>query len=348
MSLQSAESLLWGATAGSLSAVLLQPLDVVKTRMQTFVASTDIHLTADLSHQSTSMNRKFIFNSTFNNPLINSKIRQPSMIKTAKIILKEEGIQALYRGTLPTIFRNAPGAAIYFTILNSLRNSSFVPLTQNIKPNTRTPHDKTIVFHEKSNFHKGMHQTLPELLIGAFARATAGMAVLPMTVIKVRMEAGKFHQNIIKECIKMYKDGGIGSFYRGAVPTALRDAPYAGIHLASYSWLKSILSIDSKCDSKHVNSVSGRGKRTFAAGCAGLIATAVTHPFDVLKTRIQAPTSSTNTKPKLSSVLSNLLTRDGGLTFFRGITPRLVRKGLSSAVTWTVFEELSGMFQRAI
>ena len=68
-----------------------------------------------------------------------------------------------------------------------------------------------------------------------------------------------------------------------------------------------------------------------------LLATTITHPFDVLRTRIQLkPQEFQNTLHAAQLTFH----QDGLRGFFLGLVPRLVRKTLSAAITWTLYEEL--------
>lgn len=70
---------------------------------------------------------------------------------------------------------------------------------------------------------------------------------------------------------------------------------------------------------------------------AGSFATVTTQPFDLLKTRVQLQPSK---YPNFLDAFGTVLREEGLLGLYRGTVPRLIRKTLSSAVTWTVYEEL--------
>lgn len=93
---------------------------------------------------------------------------------------------------------------------------------------------------------------------------------------------------------------GPSELFKGFVPSAIRDAPYAGIFVAAYESIKrrscklsycrrSILSWRTSAEAKITSSssaptfLSSAGIHTFSAASAGAIATLVTHPFDVIK-----------------------------------------------------------------
>lgn len=70
---------------------------------------------------------------------------------------------------------------------------------------------------------------------------------------------------------------------------------------------------------------------------AASLATAITNPFDVIKTRIQlVPNRYTNLLQA-----SRVMIRDDGLrSLFDGLGLRMARKALSSALAWTLYEEI--------
>ena len=70
---------------------------------------------------------------------------------------------------------------------------------------------------------------------------------------------------------------------------------------------------------------------------AGLMASLVTHPFDVVKTQMQLYPS----KYRGTAHCINVIFTEYGLSgFMRGVTPRCLRRTLISALSWTVFEEI--------
>lgn len=79
-----------------------------------------------------------------------------------------------------------------------------------------------------------------------------------------------------------------------------------------------------------------------SASAAGLIATGITHPFDVIRLRIQLePTRYKNTVYATRLILRT----DGTRGLFAGMVARLVRKTLSAAITWTLYEEIVSMLK---
>jgi solute carrier family 25 protein 38 len=81
--------------------------------------------------------------------------------------------------------------------------------------------------------------------------------------------------------------------------------------------------------STSINFVSG----ALAAG----LATTITNPFDVIKTRLQLMPSKYGNMVRAARLM---IREDGVRSLFVGLGLRISRKALSSALAWTVYEEL--------
>lgn len=82
---------------------------------------------------------------------------------------------------------------------------------------------------------------------------------------------------------------------------------------------------------------------TFIAGMnGGLVATVLTNPFDVIRTRLQYRHFEIKEK-KINGIVhgfKTIILEDGLSGLMRGLTPRLIRKPLANATTFVVFEGL--------
>ena len=86
-----------------------------------------------------------------------------------------------------------------------------------------------------------------------------------------------------------------------------------------------------------INATSG----VIAAG----VATAVTNPFDAVKTRLQLRPDHYRNMFRAA----RLMLRDEGIkSMFRGLSLRVGRKAISSALTWTVYEEAIRRVEKAL
>ncbi|KAF7950617.1 uncharacterized protein EAE97_002169 [Botrytis byssoidea] len=297
-----------GLGSGILSAVLLQPADLLKTRVQ----------------QS-------------NHASLYTTIRELSQ--------SPNSIRSFWRGTVPSALRTGFGSAIYFTSLNALR--------QNV---ARSNLLRTIgVVEQKSMAHSSSLpklSNLANLTTGAVARAGAGFILMPMTIIKVRYESNLYaYKSIVGAGRDIFLTEGFRGFFSGFGATAIRDAPYAGLYVLFYEEFKKRLShivhsspqvegLAEKVDLGLSKNMKGSTSASINFGSGVLaagLATAITNPFDAIKTRIQLqPKKYTN----LVMAGKKMVGEEGVKSLFDGLGLRMGRKAVSSALAWTIYEEL--------
>ncbi|XP_026679517.1 mitochondrial glycine transporter B-like [Diaphorina citri] len=74
-------------------------------------------------------------------------------------------------------------------------------------------------------------------------------------------------------------------------------------------------------------------------GAAGATATLVTQPADIIKTRIQLTCQSPATS-SLKYAVCSIYQDYGVLGFVQGFVPRMLKRTLMSAISWTIFEQV--------
>lgn len=79
----------------------------------------------------------------------------------------------------------------------------------------------------------------------------------------------------------------LSGLFKGLLPTVLRDAPFSGIYLCTYESLKR---------SPRFKEMNSALAPPIAGFTAGVLASYITQPFDVLKTRIQVDDSGKSAK----------------------------------------------------
>jgi Mitochondrial carrier protein len=183
---------------------------------------------------------------------------------------------------------------------------------------------------------------------------------MPLTVLKVRYESDLYaYTNLRSAAQGVWRTEGLRGFFTGVGATALRDAPYAGLYVLFYEQAKTSLSqqldnintaaagldgsgaafaVNSVGDERHIAKTRVAAPVNFVSGIlAGSAATAITNPFDAVKTRLQL-------RPKEYPNLwraATLMIRDEGIrSLFDGLVLRMTRKAMSSAIAWTLYEEL--------
>jgi transmembrane carrier protein len=185
------------------------------------------------------------------------------------------------------------------------------------------------------------------LLSGALARAAAGFGVMPITVLKVRYESSLFsYTSLAQACTDIYRAHGMRGFFAGFGATAVRDAPYAGLYVLFYEAWKRQFGLGTPAGTATSTAAAIPNRHgpkataalTFTSGvlAAGL-ATALTNPFDAIKTRLQLQPGVYGNMVRAGR---KMVAEEGWRCLFDGLALRMARKGMSSALAWTVYEEL--------
>ncbi|CAH0389096.1 unnamed protein product [Bemisia tabaci] len=273
------KAFLAGSLSGTCSAILFQPLELVKTRLQ---ADTDLRASSPKTKASIS-----------------------SMIQMVSQIVRNENLFTLWRGLSPSIVRCVPGVGLYFSSMHYM----------------------------VTKYADGHPSPVEAMLIGVSARTLSAAVLIPLTVIKTRFESGEYEYKGLKHGLRMiYQKEGIRGLSCGLLPTIVRDAPFSGLYLMFYSQIKS--HINSNCKNE-VNQIPV----PFISGVfAGILASLITQPADVLKTKMQLYPE------KFHNVLDVMLyvQKTYGLKgFMKGLVPRMLRRTLMASMAWTVYEHIT-------
>ncbi|KIM84030.1 hypothetical protein PILCRDRAFT_68706 [Piloderma croceum F 1598] len=254
------------------------------------------------------------------------------ILRTAQEIVAKDGLVGLWRGTAPSLIRNVPGVALYMTSLTQLRTVM-----------AKSPY---FALARKDTIAQGNHSSvLPKLTVqgnlisGATARVGIGFLLNPVSVLKARFESNLYAYESLTGSFVSIVRLGPSELLRGFVASSLRDAPYAGLFVVFYEVIKR----ETSQLLPPTSNTYSTGIHSFSAASAGAIATMATHPFDVIKTKIQV--RKENRYQGLMSTVRTIWTQRGVSGFFDGTSLRMSRKILSSAIGWAVFEGIL-MFMR--
>ncbi|XP_018020386.1 mitochondrial glycine transporter A isoform X2 [Hyalella azteca] len=269
------KSFVAGSLSGTCSTILFQPLDLVKTRLQT-------------------------------RSLPVSGGGADGMLAIFEQVVRRDNIQGLWRGMAPSMYRCVPGVGLYFSSLHSLKTA----LCEEGRP-------------------LGAVQAV---LLGVAARTISGVTMIPMTVVKTRYESDVYRYRGVVEAVRtIYSKEGARGLTCGLLPTLLRDAPFSGLYLMFYTQIKYKIPEDYR--EGPLSSACH-----FSCGViSGLLASAITQPFDVVKTKMQLYPD------KFSSLLQVVIyvrKKYGYKGYFKGLVPRMLRRTLMAAMAWTVYENM--------
>ncbi|XP_064477899.1 mitochondrial glycine transporter B-like isoform X2 [Ornithodoros turicata] len=235
-------------------------------------------------------------------PLDHGNTRKFGMVAHFFHVIKTEHVLGLWKGTVPSIARCVPGVGLYFCTMHFL----------------------------KTNLHLDSPSSSEALFLGISSRSIAGIALLPVTVIKTRFESQVYNYQTMSQATRdIYRKDGIRGLYSGLIPTLFRDAPFSGIYLVFYTRAKHFVPQEWK-EGSHSMAVN------FGCGVlSGVLASLLTQPADVIKTQMQLRPDKFGTV----SMAVLFISRDYGVIgFFQGLVPRMLRRTLVTAMAWSFYE----------
>lgn len=276
------------------------------------------------------------------------------IFNTMRSIIRQDSVAGLWRGVLPTFIRNTLGVGLYFVTLNQL--SSFAARLDN-------------------NGADGHISTRAALFAGAFARSFAVCMLCPLSVIKTRMETVEYsnkYAGVFHALRTVGRNEGVRGLFAGLVPTIVRDAPYSALYMLFYLRMKERIGRTLGIQDNRSNiaralpssnsppSVVATGKPSklvemsvnFVTGAiSGGLATLLTQPQDVIKTRMQLTQRNIQGGMRYGTVRQaarRVFDEEGVYGFFRGASARVLKRMLGSAVTWMIFEEMVVRYDRLL
>ncbi|KAL6892611.1 mitochondrial carrier domain-containing protein [Trichoderma longibrachiatum] len=273
-----------------------------------------------------------------------------STIDGLRKIARNEGFTTLWRGLSPTLVMTIPANIIYFTGYDWLRFNPVSPFS-------------------------GFSDDYAPLLAGSAARLVAATAVSPIELIRTRMQAahGGSTTNHLVETFNgirsMVASHGYTSLWRGLTLTLWRDVPFSGLYWWGYESIRSRLTdlreerqgrpltrgnLDGLERTKARRRSQSREKHTetfldsFTAGAiSGALASILTMPFDVGKTRTQiyhnsphrvAGAAPAPEEQNMIRLLWHIFKTEGFPGLWRGWIPRTLKVAPACAIMISSYE----------
>ncbi|EGD83706.1 dicarboxylate carrier protein [Salpingoeca rosetta] len=173
------------------------------------------------------------------------------------------------------------------------------------------------------------------------AGGCGGIVGTPMDVCNVRMQNDgrlpaaerRNYKHVGNALVRIIREEGIGKLYSGLGPNVIRAMLMTAGQLASYDTFKQLL----------LTTTGGLFKDNLvthftASTLAGGVATLLTQPVDVVKTRVMAATPGTYSSALQCAGMT--LKQEGPLAFFRGMVPAFTRLGPQTILTFVFLEQL--------
>ena len=321
-----------GATSGAIAAIVVCPLDVLKTRLQ-------VSLTSDSTYMST--------------------------LESLRKIARNEGARGLYRGLGPTMAALLPNWGVYFTTYGYLKyvfrerrrrkeeRRSFAASGSRSRSRSRSRRSESERRNggestSETNDHHG-NDTLAHIVSAGGAGAATILATNPLWVAKTRLQvqySETLSSSLVGHARAPYKGTldalrriarceGIPGLYSGLGPSLL-GISHVAIQFPIYERLKH--------DLAHFRNLRAADELTatdlaLSSGVAKIVASTLTYPHEVLRSHMHVkgygPFSGA------LSLASDIYREGGAKAFYRGVGTNLLRTTPAAAITFTSFELIS-------
>lgn len=243
------------------------------------------------------------------------------MVGITTHVITTEGCLGLYTGLSAALLRQFTYSTIRFGVYEDLKLS--------------LGHDS------------GQRSNSPEVLIclSALSGFIGGVAGNPADIINVRMQSDvsrplaerRNYRHVFDGIARIVKNEGPGSLFRGVGANAFRASLMNSSQLASYDMVKAscITRFGMRDDTK---------THLVASFTAGIIATTVCSPVDVVKTRVMGSTS----KESVWQVLQRSTMSEGPLWMFKGWVPSFLRLGPQTVLTLLILEQHKKLYTKFV
>ncbi|KAL1965559.1 hypothetical protein VTN77DRAFT_5643 [Rasamsonia byssochlamydoides] len=241
------------------------------------------------------------------------------MLGTFAYVFKNDGFLGLYSGLSASILRQMTYSTTRFGVYEELKS-----------------------YFTSSSSPPG----LPTLIgMACFSGFLGGLAGNPADVLNVRMQSDaalplekrRNYKNAFHGLVRMIREEGPGSLFRGVWPNSTRAVLMTASQLASYDTFKR-LCIDTVGMSDNLTT------HFTASFLAGFVATTVCSPVDVIKTRIMSA-SPAESHDGVMSLLRDVCRKEGVSWVFRGWVPSFIRLGPHTIATFLFLEEHKKLYR---
>lgn len=173
---------------------------------------------------------------------------------------------------------------------------------------------------------------------GGLAGAVARTCTAPLDRIKLLFQVQavassgtnpQTYTGVLQAASKIIRDEGYLAFWKGNGVNIVRIFPYSAAQLASNDSYKRLMA------DEHGQLTVWR--RLMAGACAGMTATALTHPLDTMRLRLALP--SNPYKGALDAV-ATITRTEGPLALYRGLLPTLIGIAPYAAVNFASYDIL--------
>lgn len=184
---------------------------------------------------------------------------------------------------------------------------------------------------------------------GLFSGGVGAAVGNPADVAMVRMQADgrlpaaqrRNYRSVADAIVRMARDEGVCSLWRGSPLTVKRAMIVAASQLATYDQAKEAIL------ARRGPGADGLGTHVVASFAAGLVAAAASNPVDVVKTRVMNMKVAPGAPPPYSGAIDCALKTvrsEGVMALYKGFIPTVSRQGPFTVVLFVTLEQVRKVF----
>lgn len=241
-------------------------------------------------------------------------------IGTFNLVVKNEGFLALYKGLSASMLRQITYSTVRFGAYEYFKELS------------GATDEKPLSFASKVG-------------LAMAAGGLGGICGNPADVTNIRMQADgrlpaaerRGYKNAFDGLFRITKEEGILTLWKGWGPNVNRAMFMTASQIATYDQCKEIMLASGYFKDNVITHV-------ISSLIAGLVATTVCSPFDVIKTRMM--NSKKGEYASTWDCTKKMFQKEGALAFFKGWTPSYTRLMPQTLLTFVFLEQLKEFYRK--
>lgn len=239
-------------------------------------------------------------------------------------VVANEGARGLYKGLSAALLRQATYGSIRFGVYEPI---------------------KSALLSERER-QAGVVPLYKKVASGMASGAVSSGLCTPTDLVKVRMQAdkdGTRYRGVFSAFREIARTEGLAGLYEGVSPTVQRAMLVAAVELSTYDDIKTALI---------VNGILGDhvGTHFTASLIAGFLATFVSSPTDVIKSRVMNQEKLPDGRPARYTGTVDCAVKsvraEGLFSLWKGFWPNFARLGPHTVICFIVIEQVSRALAR--
>jgi len=287
-------------------AIVTSPFDVVKTRLQSSMFREHANVSVALASNGTVVAKR-------SGGLLWSFVETSHIIRD--IYVKESPL-ALFKGLGPTLVGVVPARSINFYTYGN---------------------GKQVI---AQRFNNGRESTMVHLSAATLAGVVTATCTNPIWVVKTRLQLsvskqeGVQYRNAFDCIVQILKNEGIKGMYKGL------SASYLGVTEGIIQWVLYERFKAINANLQNQGPIGEWAGMLGSAGTAKMVASLITYPHEVLRTRLRQPLSSDGylKYTGLWQTLRLVIAEEGPRALYGGLSAHLMRVVPNAAVMYSIYE----------